>query len=52
MSPIRLKQSESCNLEGVNPAGERCLLCGSNAAVFYECHAVCESSYVEEKLVR
>ena len=34
--------------EGVNPAGERCLLCGSNAAVFYECHAVCESSYVKK----
>ena len=38
--------------EGANPAGERCLLCGSNAAVFYECHAICESSYIEEKLVR
>jgi hypothetical protein len=34
--------------EGVNPAGDRCLLCGSNAAVFYECQAVCESSYVEK----
>jgi hypothetical protein len=34
--------------EGVNPAGDRCLLCGSNAAVIYECHAVCESSYVEK----
>jgi hypothetical protein len=34
--------------EGVNPAGERCLLCGSNTAVFYPCHAVCESSYVKK----
>jgi hypothetical protein len=34
--------------EGINPAGERCLLCGSNAAVLYECQAVCESSYMKK----
>jgi hypothetical protein len=32
---------------GVDPAGERCLLCCSTAAEFYGCDAVCESSHVK-----
>jgi hypothetical protein len=31
--------------DGINPAGEGCLLCGSLSPVFYKCHAVCESSH-------
>jgi hypothetical protein len=32
--------------QGINPAGDRCLLCGSSSAVFYDCKAICESSHV------
>ncbi len=33
--------------DGSDPAGERCLSCGSDSAVLYRCHAICESSYVK-----
>jgi hypothetical protein len=29
--------------DGGNPAGDRCVLCGSDSPQFYECHALCES---------
>lgn len=32
--------------QGVEPAGDKCLLCGSSHAVSYKCHAQCESSHV------
>jgi hypothetical protein len=32
--------------QGINPAGERCLLCGSTSPRLYVCCAICESSYV------
>jgi len=33
--------------EGNDPAGDKCLMCGSSAAVFYKCRAICESSHVK-----
>src|SRR5262249_14326388 len=33
--------------EGNDPAGDKCLVCGSSAAVFYNFRAVCESSHVK-----
>ncbi len=32
---------------GTDPAGNKCVLCGSSAPVFYKCHAVCETMYVK-----
>jgi hypothetical protein len=34
-------------LQGIDPAGDKCVLCGSSAPVFYACHAVCESSHLK-----
>lgn len=33
--------------QGINPAGNRCLLCGATSPTLYACHAVCESSLVK-----
>ena len=33
--------------QGIRPAGDRCLLCGSMSPVFYACHALCESSHLK-----
>jgi hypothetical protein len=33
--------------DGINPAGESCVLCGSLSPIFYKCYAVCESSHAK-----
>jgi hypothetical protein len=40
---IRRAQSQ-----GIDPAGDSCVLCGSPTPVLYTCHAVCESSHVKK----
>ena len=34
-------------LQGIEPAGDICVLCGSSAPILYACHAVCESSHLK-----
>src|SRR4051812_10679826 len=33
--------------QGIDPAGNACLSCGSSAVTRYKCHAVCESSHLK-----
>jgi hypothetical protein len=33
--------------QGINPAGDKCLICGSPTAVFYTCDAICETSQLK-----
>jgi hypothetical protein len=33
--------------QGINPAGNVCLLCGSTSPVHYRCEAVCESTHLK-----
>jgi|1186.fasta_scaffold86147_2 hypothetical protein len=33
--------------QGISPAGETCVLCGSLSPVIYKCHAICEWSYAK-----
>jgi hypothetical protein len=35
------------HLQGIDPAGDKCVLCGSSVPVAYDCHAVCESSHLK-----
>jgi hypothetical protein len=35
-------------LAGTEPAGDRCLVCGSADTMFFQCHAVCEQSHAKK----
>lgn len=35
--------------QGINPAGDRCLVCSAMSPDFYVCHAACEESYTKKE---